>query len=52
VGLVWTPRPAPVGAIAQVALDVTGLCARLPLAPATAAGLVAEWRGLAQDRAG
>lgn len=51
-GLAWTPRPAPVGAIAQVALDVTGLCARLPLAPATAAGLVAEWRGLAQDRAG
>lgn len=51
-GLAWTPRPAPEEAIAQVALDVTGLRARLPLAPAKAAGLVAEWRGLAQDRAG
>jgi len=51
-GLAWVPRPAPDGAIAQVALDVTGLCGRLPLVPATAAGLVAEWRDLAQDRAG
>ncbi|GHG97810.1 epimerase [Pseudodonghicola xiamenensis] len=51
-GLAWVPRPAPDGAIAQVALDVTGLCDLLPLVPATAASLVAEWRGLAQDRAG
>ncbi|MDK3020787.1 NAD-dependent epimerase/dehydratase family protein [Pseudodonghicola flavimaris] len=48
-GLAWTPRPAPASAIAEVALDVTRLCALVPLPPADAESLVAEWRGLPQS---
>ena len=43
-GLAWHPRPAPPGAIPEVALDLAQLALRLPLVPATPAGLVAEWR--------
>lgn len=48
-GLGWAPRPAPETAIPEVALDVTRLCDLLPLAPATAESLVAEWRAPAQS---
>jgi len=50
-GLAWAPRPAPTGAIPEVALDVAALAGLVPLDPAagTAQMLVAEWRGLAQN---
>lgn len=47
-GLAWTPRPAPAEAIARVELATDRLAALVPLPPADAAGLVAEWRA---DRA-
>jgi len=49
-GLAWAPRPAPQGAIPEVALDVTALAGLVPLDPkaGTAQMLVAEWRALAQ----
>ncbi|TDK50878.1 NAD-dependent epimerase/dehydratase family protein [Antarcticimicrobium luteum] len=52
-GLVWTPRPAPAGAIPEVALDVAALGRLVALDPAagTAEKLVAEWRALAQKPA-
>lgn len=46
-GFAWTPRPAPADAIATVELATARLAGRVDLAPASAAGLVAEWR---QDR--
>jgi nucleoside-diphosphate-sugar epimerase len=47
-GLPWEAQPAPPGAIAQVALDVTLLQGIYPLSPASGSpgALVAEWRGL------
>jgi len=50
-GLAWAPRPAPAGAIPEVALDVTALAGLVALAPeaGTAQMLVAEWRDLAQN---
>lgn len=47
-GLAWRHRPAPEGAIAEVALDTARLEAVLPGAagPADAAAMVAEWRRL------
>ena len=49
-GLAWVPRPAPEGAIPEVALDVTALAGLVTLAPeeGTAQMLVAEWRAFAQ----
>jgi len=49
-GLAWAPRPAPQGAIPEVALDVTALAGLVPLDPkaGTAQMLVAEWRAFAQ----
>ena len=46
-GLAWTARPAPPGAIPEVALDVTALGRLVPLAPGAGLPhiLVAEWRG-------
>lgn len=43
-GLGWTPRPAPPGAIAEVALDVTRLAGLARIEPGRAEGMVAEWR--------
>ena len=50
-GLAWTPRPAPAGALPEVALDVAALQRLCPVAPAGPAELVAEWRALAQMKA-
>ncbi|WP_245510792.1 NAD-dependent epimerase/dehydratase family protein [Antarcticimicrobium sediminis] len=50
-GLAWVPRPAPVAAIPEVALDVTALARLVPLDPAAgrAQNMVAEGRNLAQN---
>lgn len=46
-------REAPAQALACVTLDLTALCTRVPLAPATPAGIVADWRAdLAARREG
>lgn len=49
--LAWAPRPAPEGAIPEVALDVAALARLVALDPAAgrAETLVAEWRALGQD---
>ncbi|MAC81887.1 MAG: NAD-dependent epimerase [Rhodobacteraceae bacterium] len=49
-GLPWAARPAPDTAIARVELFTQRLTALVPLEPATAEGLVAEWQ--ADKRAG
>ncbi len=43
-GLAWTARPAPEGAIEEVALDVTRLARRVEIEPGRAEEMVAEWR--------
>lgn len=43
-GIAFDWRPAPAGALACVTLDTTALMARVPLTPATPAGIVADWR--------
>lgn len=50
-GLAWTPRPAPVGAIARVELDVSRLMHILPLAPEAGVPqrLVEEWQQTKAD---
>ncbi len=50
-GLAWAPRPAPEGAIPEVALDVTALTRLVPFTPAVGRvqNMVAEGRDLAQN---